>query len=347
MKWNLPQGYTASPLLPEYEQGAVDIINTFFRWMNGGDITTLEEMRSDWQEEGFNRDTDTCLIIDPQGRVVGYNDIWNTNSLHVRAFNFFAALPELFGSGADDYLVQWGIERAAQNVAKAPEGARVVLHMSSNFNCQPLRALYERHGLVDARHSYRMRIDFDGSPEAPQVPEGIVIRPIVAGKEERDALFVAYDAFLDHWGFVEEPFEEFYKRWTYHLENDPNYDPSLFFVAYEGEKAVGISLCSPRIQEVPEMAWVGTLGVLRAWRKRGLGLALLRHSFQEFNRRGAKSAGLGVDAENLTGATRLYEKAGMRIWRVNCTYEYELRAGKDLMRQNLETETTLEQEKIG
>ncbi len=77
------------------------------------------------------------------------------------------------------------------------------------------------------------------------------------------------------------------------------------------------------------------MGVLREWRKHGLGLALLRHSFDEFYRRGAKSAGLGVDAENLTGATRLYEIAGMRVWRVNCTYEFELRAGKDLMRQNL------------
>ena len=63
------------------------------------------------------------------------------------------------------------------------------------------------------------------------------------------------------------------------------------------------------------MGWVGTLGVRRPWRKRGIGLALLRHSFNEFYRRGKRKVGLGVDAQNLTGALRLYESAGMQSTR--------------------------------
>ncbi len=338
MNANLPRGYTTSSIKPEYEQGAVDVINAFWHWINGGNATTLQEMQAEWSEEEFNRETDSRLVIDPEGRVVGYNDVWDLNALHVRSFSWMAVLPELIGDGIGDYLMQWGLERAAQNVAKASEGARVVMHMSMNINCQPMLDLYERHGFRDVRHSYRMRIDFDQAPEPPVIPEGIVIRPMIAGKEERDAIYVAYDSFLDHWGFVEEPFEEHYKRWMNFIKSDPNYDPSLYFIAFEGDEAVGISLCDPKIEEVPNMAWVGTLGVTRRWRKRGLGLALLRHSFQEFYRRGIRSAGLGVDAQNLTGALRLYEKAGMRVWRESCVYEYELRAGKDLMRQTIDQE---------
>jgi mycothiol synthase len=59
--------------------------------------------------------------------------------------------------------------------------------------------------------------------------------------------------------------------------------------------------------------WIGAIGVLRPWRQRGLGLALLRHAFGEFYRRGQPRAGLGVDAQNPTGATRLYERAGMHV----------------------------------
>ena len=55
------------------------------------------------------------------------------------------------------------------------------------------------------------------------------------------------------------------------------------------------------------------LAVRRPWRQHGLGMALLRHSFGEFHRRGARKVGLGVDSENTTGATRLYERAGMHV----------------------------------
>jgi hypothetical protein len=46
--------------------------------------------------------------------------------------------------------------------------------------------------------------------------------------------------------------------------------------------------------------------------------------------------GLGVDADSLTGATRLYEKAGMHVVRELATYEKELRAGEELARQSVE-----------
>ena len=78
------------------------------------------------------------------------------------------------------------------------------------------------------------------------------------------------------------------------------------------------------------IGWIGTIGVSRPWRNAGLGLALLQHSFGEFYKRGMKTIGLGVDAENPTGATRLYKKAGMVPASEFVTYEKELRAGIEL-----------------
>ncbi|MEZ4726737.1 MAG: hypothetical protein R3E79_06345 [Caldilineaceae bacterium] len=66
-----------------------------------------------------------------------------------------------------------------------------------------------------------------------------------------------------------------------------------------------------------------------------LALALLHHAFGEFYRRGVKKVGLGVDASSLTGATRLYEKAGMKPFRQYNTYEKELRPGRDLTTRQL------------
>jgi mycothiol synthase len=67
----------------------------------------------------------------------------------------------------------------------------------------------------------------------------------------------------------------------------------------------------------------------------GLGMALLRHSFGEFYHRSARKVALEVDSQNLTGATRLYERAGMHATRQYDIYEKELRTGEELSTQSL------------
>jgi ribosomal protein S18 acetylase RimI-like enzyme len=78
-----------------------------------------------------------------------------------------------------------------------------------------------------------------------------------------------------------------------------------------------------------DIGWVGSLGVRRPWRKQGLGEALLLHSFGEFHKRGQNVIGLGVDAASPTGATRLYQRAGMHVAAEYVIYEKELRPGRD------------------
>jgi mycothiol synthase len=55
--------------------------------------------------------------------------------------------------------------------------------------------------------------------------------------------------------------------------------------------------------------------VRHAWRRKGVGLALLLHTFGDLYRRGFPAVALGVQGENPTGAPRLYERAGMTVSR--------------------------------
>jgi mycothiol synthase len=107
----------------------------------------------------------------------------------------------------------------------------------------------------------------------------------------------------------------------------PPFDPSLWFLAVERDEVAGVCLCRPEEDGDPNLGWVSVLGVRPGWRRRGLGLALLQQSFAEFARRGRRGVGLGVDAENTTGAVRLYRRAGMRIVRRSDIYEKELASG--------------------
>jgi ribosomal protein S18 acetylase RimI-like enzyme len=180
-----------------------------------------------------------------------------------------------------------------------------------------------------------MVIELDSPPPAPDLVEGITMRPFVRYQEEPAVIRAVRDAFRDHWGYVEGPFEDELKESLYWMENDRYFDPSLWFLALDGDEIAGVSLCYPIRIEDPDMGWVSTLGVRRPWRRKGLGLALLRYSFGEFHRRGKRKVGLGVDADSLTGATRLYEKAGMHVHRQYASYEKELRAGVDLSTQRM------------
>ena len=127
--------------------------------------------------------------------------------------------------------------------------------------------------------------------------------------DERIFYDVHQETFEDHWEHTEpDPYDE----WAHWLLQPPMFDPELWLLAEEDGEPAGIEINHPR-PEMPGVGWVGMLGVRRAWRRRGLGRALLLRAFQDFRARGFHEVGLGVDAASLTGATRLYESVGMRV----------------------------------
>jgi ribosomal protein S18 acetylase RimI-like enzyme len=93
----------------------------------------------------------------------------------------------------------------------------------------------------------------------------------------------------------------------------------------DGDEPAGVALNSI----ADGVGWVGLLAVRRAWRRRGLGMALLRQAARAFHRRGLTRYALGVDSDSLTGATRLYERAGMRAVHTYAGYRKELRPGSE------------------
>lgn len=97
----------------------------------------------------------------------------------------------------------------------------------------------------------------------------------------------------------------------------------------DGDTVAGISLCMPEFGGNEQLGYVQVLGVRRACRRRGLAEALLRQSFVEMAAMGKTGARLHVDGSSLTGATRVYERAGMHVKNRYTLYEKELRPGID------------------
>jgi ribosomal protein S18 acetylase RimI-like enzyme len=113
---------------------------------------------------------------------------------------------------------------------------------------------------------------------------------------------------------------------------DSDEDPEAaryWFVAVDGGEIAGFVLSRVGISQTPEEAWIYIVGVRPAWRRRGIALALLQHRLWELYQKGKRRVRLEVDTQNPTGATRLYEKAGMHVESRYDFFEKELRSGKN------------------
>jgi mycothiol synthase len=286
---------------------------------------SLEEIRTAWQSPQFNLETDAYVVVAPRGRIVGYGDVEDRE--HVRLYSFVRVHPDYCGRGIGTHLLGLTEARARQHILHARPGTRISLNNWIVGVDEAARGLLQQEGYKLIRHSWRMEIELDEIPLVPAWPEGITIRTFVPGQDEFAVFTADQEAFQDHWGYMPINFE-LWEHWALKREG---FDPSLWFLAVAGDEIAGLSLCKYEM----DLGWVDTLAVLRPWRRKGLGMALLRHSFAEFYRRGTHKIGLGVDAQNLTGATRLYERAGMHVARQYDVYEKELRAGVELSTQSL------------
>jgi GNAT superfamily N-acetyltransferase len=343
MNVKLPKGYQARPATLDDLEAAIDLWNACSRELLGIEKFSLQDSRREWTTPNFNLETDTCIILDPSGKIVGYHEVWDLDEPHVTLNVWGRVHPEYRDLGLEACLLEWAEERSIRSIPKAPAGARVAMQSFALSSDEAGQEAYRRAGFQLLRHSLRMVIDLNGATPEPQWPEGITVRPMAVGQDEIVTLQAVRGSFKDHYGYVEHPFEDELRRWKHFMEHDEDFDPSLWFLAEEQGEVAGISLCRMKVFDDPEMGWVSTLGVLRPWRRRGLGLALLQHSFSELYRRGRRKIGLGVDAQSLTGATRLYEKAGMRPdpSRQHSMYEKVLRPGRDLRTVEVDEEKVI------
>lgn len=172
-------------------------------------------------------------------------------------------------------------------------------------------ALLSRFGFTPVRYFFDMVRPTLDEVDEPIMPEGLEFRPV--GDDRMRQLWDAdVEAFLDHWGGFDGS-EERFNQW----KSDPKFDPSLFVVAWDGDEIAGGVINN--INEAENQAfnrrrgWLQSVFVRRPWRRRGLGRAVVLRSLQVLRDRDMTSAGLGVDADNPTGALGLYTGTGFEV----------------------------------
>jgi mycothiol synthase len=317
----LPQGFVIRGARMEDVQAVAQLILEVC--MADGDPTvamTPEELAREWKSPDYELEKNTWVVETADGCIVGYEE-FNNDYAHASLRGDGYVHPEYKGHGIGTTMLRMLEARARGEMQLAEPDLRVFIRNGMMIGDIASRQLHEAEGYRPIRFSWRMEIKLEEPPRAPIWPTEIELRPFVL-EEHNHALFEAdEEAFSDHFGHTPSTFD----HWQHHMSGREDFDPSLWFLAWDGDEIAGYSLCRYRMDK----GWVGTLGVRRPWRKRGLGEALLLHSFGEFYRRGMRTIGLFVDAQNPTGATRLYKKAGMQVAAEYVFYEKELRSGRE------------------
>lgn len=180
------------------------------------------------------------------------------------------------------------------------------------------QALFRKMGYELVRYFFDMEriLHEGGSPvevPEPAFPAGIAVQNMDVRPDLEAVLLTVNEAFRDHWGHTDLLLEQ-WQHWI----TEPDYRPELWFIAWDADKDEPAGLCLNGI--VPEHnarvgrqeGWVHVLGVRRAYRGQGLGRALLLRGMKVLQDEGMQWSMLSVDAENLTGALRLYEGAGFQ-----------------------------------
>ena len=315
----LPRGYTVrAPRLDDAEAIAT-LINASALATIGNQVTTADDVRTDLNDPTRNVDDDNWIVLDEDGSFAASLLLYEFAPFTTFVFHGYVH-PSQTGRGIGTFLLDSIERRSRREAHRAPDGERVVLQTGVWGQNLAAHRILESRGFSHIRDFRRMEIDVTATPPPPVLPDALTIRVMARGQDEHALYETLETAFADHWGYTPIPFEEF----LYEIEGVSDFDPTLVFLATAGEQVAGAAICRPSHAGDETIGWVGTLGVRREWRGRGIGQALLLHAFGELHRRGKRTVGLTVDSESLTGAHRLYERAGMHEVRRTYVYEKEL-----------------------
>jgi GNAT superfamily N-acetyltransferase len=284
---------------------------------------TLEELANNYAHLTNCDPYQDMIFAEIDGEVIGYSRGWwtdETNGPLIYAHVGFLT-PAWRRKGIGSAMLHW-VEDRLREIAKlhAPEREKCFQDFSAEAQIG-LNAMLEKNSYQPIRYFYAMvRPTLDNLPAFP-LPQGLEVRAVLP--EHYRAIWDAdIEAFQDHWGFS-VPTEDDYQAW---LTNKNVFQPHLWKIAWDiaTDQVAGQVKTFINVEENKKFnrqrGYTEFISVRRPWRKQGLARALIAQSLLAQKEAGMTESALGVDTENLSGATRVYEDCGFQVTKRNIVY---------------------------
>lgn len=313
----LPPDYIVRPALDQDAQDILRLIEACYQAFGLARPGLTEvDVRDGWTHLDMLHDT--WCVIAPDGSLAAYAELTNQGAGIWQSDGYVH--PAHRGRGVGSAIVRLLETRGHESAPEASAGVEVAMYSGVMQPDQAGHTLMEHEGYSVARVFWEMRIELSEEPEEPTLPTGLRLRGFIPGQDDHAVYETNEAAFADHWEHAPRTFEEWHER----MER-PDFDPTLWLLIEAEDGTIPAIL---RGWMRSDQGYISTVGTLRAWRGRGLASALLGASFRAYWQRGVRVVALHVDAQNPTGATRVYEAAGMRQVASAVIYKKVLRPGE-------------------
>ena len=316
-------GLAFRPFDPDRDYAAlVDLIGEANREDGVDWVPTVENLRADYEHTAEFDPRRDLLLAEVDGVLVGAGetDVRTRDGIGVHQVVGWVRVAWR-RRGIGRALLGWTEDRAAevgQVDGRPPERALAAWPDDQQAGAV---ALYEAEGYRIVRYGFLMTRDLAAPIPDLELPAGLAVRPVDEA-DHRRIWEADQEAFQDHWNHA-EPTEADFDRWF----STPELDTGLWQVAWDGDQVAGSVMTSvyPSENEALGVArgWLDRISVRRPYRRRGLASALVARSLHMLRERGLAEGALGVDAENPTGALRVYEALGFVRARTAVGYRKE------------------------
>jgi GNAT superfamily N-acetyltransferase len=310
----LPAGFTA--LTCDVERDVVELAtltNENYHAVGYPLMYSEGDMREDLTAFGIDAGANAIVVRAPTGAIAGWGwAVGATDSEKPRAYLFGGVHPLYQGIGLGRHLLEWSRDRAEELLAPFPGATIQAQCVEPDERAQ---RLYVSAGMRPIRYYSEMLLRFSGRPTSSKLSDV----PIPAGYQslaladvDPEVLRVLKNhCFADHWGSSSvTPVE-----WQEYLSTESARPALAEIIADANGNLVAYQLTSAFPQDsntVGHVLWVANLGVHREHRNRGLARLLLERHLIRAQADGYEGSMLGVDAESLTGANKLYESVGYK-----------------------------------
>ena len=272
---------------------------------------SVADLEMEIEQPFFEPKKDVRLWEDETGNLMGFGHISRPQAKEtIDGYLYFYVHPRAHQKHLEAEIIRWSEKRMRQ--LKKEKHLPVNLRSSSRDDLRDRCSLLEQHDFTVDRSFFTMSRPLNEEISSPQLPEGFTLRPI-AGETEIKAWVDCFNqSFIDHWNHHELTLTTA-NFWFSDVFYRP--DLNLVIVAPNGSIA-GFSYATINPEQNNRIGtkegWIHWLGTSRNFRKMGLGKAVLLGSMQVLKNAGMDTVKLAVDADSLTGATRLYESVGFK-----------------------------------
>ncbi|MDQ2690971.1 MAG: GNAT family N-acetyltransferase [Chloroflexota bacterium] len=327
--------YRLRPYRPSDAKAVVDVINASSMQTVGFNRAVVDAFGNVWSHRFVPFSSEKVVVVDVRDRVVAYA-YFTSEEDHIVAETEASIHPDYWRQGLETRLLEWAEERARECSRNAPPGIRTVLQTSLYQMEQDAIQLFTDYGYTPVREWVHLVLEMDRPPVVTTLPSPLTLRQMDLENDWGIAGPAMDEAYADHWGAIPPGSYEIERGITDQIgedvPEDPVYSnaPGYCFLILEGDTVAGGILCNARLVERADTGRVGSLFVRPRYRRQGIGRTLMLAAFEAFWENGFRRVITDTDARSFTEAPRLYQGLGMRPYRIEFTYEKEIRPGREV-----------------